>query len=112
MFMQLSVNRAGLISGAYSSTLTNDQRPVAGQVDKASQRVAWRIGANTDTIFETSLANLTQDVAPVTIHFTANRTQTWLLVRMPEPSAAGQTGTIPEIDRAPPAIKAGTPAPK
>ena len=105
MFMQLSVNRAGVISGAYSSTLTNDQRPVAGQVDKASQRVAWRIGANTDTIFETSLANLTQDVSPVTIHFTSNRTQTWLLVRMPEPAPAGQTAIIPEIDHTPPPLK-------
>ena len=62
MFFQLSVNRAGVISGAYTSMITDDQRPIAGQVDKASQRVAWRIGDNTETIFVTSLANLTQDV--------------------------------------------------
>ena len=87
MFFQISVNRAGVISGAYNSTITDDQRPIAGQVDKASQRVAWRIGDNTETIFVTSLANLTQDVSPLAIHFGTTRTQTWLLVRMPEPAA-------------------------
>ena len=30
------------------------RKPIAGQVDKATQRVAWRIGDNQDTIFETS----------------------------------------------------------
>ena len=65
MFLQISVNRAGLISGAYTSTITGDQRPIAGQVDKATQRVAWRIGDNTETIFETSLANLTARRFPV-----------------------------------------------
>jgi hypothetical protein len=104
MFLQLSVNRAGVISGAYNSTLASDQRPISGQVDKASQRVAWRIGANTDTIFVTSLANLTKDVAPVTIHFGTTRTQTWLLIRMPEPAEAGQPGAIPDIDPTPPPL--------
>jgi hypothetical protein len=40
MFFQISVNRAGAISGAYQSTLTGDQRPIAGQIDKATQRAA------------------------------------------------------------------------
>jgi hypothetical protein len=105
LFFQLSVNRAGQITGAYSSTLTNDQRPVAGEVDKASQRVAWRIGENRETIFVTSLANLTQDVAPLTIHFGKTRTQTWLLVRMPEPAAAGQEQKLPTAPTAPPPLK-------
>ena len=99
MFFQISVNRAGVISGAYTSTITDDQRPIAGQVDKASQRVAWRIGENKETIFVTSLANLTQDVSPVAIHF-GKRTQTWLLVRMPEPAPAGQPQKLPEAPKA------------
>lgn len=111
MFVQLSVNRAGVISGAYSSTLTEDQRPISGQVDKGTQRVAWRIGANTDTVFVTSLANLTRDVSPVAIHFGSTRTQTWLLVRMPEPAPAGQPAAIPEIDRKPPPLKTTAPKP-
>jgi hypothetical protein len=122
MIVQLSVNRDGVISGAYNSTITEDQRPIAGQVDKASQQVAFRIGANTDTIFVTSLANLTKDVAPITLHFGTTRTQVWLLVRMPEPAAAGQTAggktatgqtatAIPTIDRKPPPIDPAAPIP-
>ncbi|WP_243657346.1 mu-protocadherin-cell-suface protein [Chthoniobacter flavus] len=112
LFLQLSVSREGVMSGAYSSTLTNDQRPVAGMVDKASQRVVWRIGVNTDTIFETSLANLTQDVSPVAIHFGKGRTQIWLLVRMPEPALEGSPEAIPEISPTPPPLKAPAAASK
>jgi hypothetical protein len=105
MFFQISVNRAGVISGAYQSTLTDDQRPIAGQIDKASQRAAWRIGDNTETIFESSLANLTQDVSPIAIHFGKTRTQIWLLVRMPEPAPAGEPQKLPEAPKAPPPLK-------
>lgn len=105
MFFQISVNHAGLISGAFTSTITDDQRPIAGQVDKATQRVAWRIGENKETIFVTSLANLTLDVSPVALHFGTSRTQTWLLVRMPEPAPAGQAQKLPEAPKAPPPLK-------
>jgi hypothetical protein len=105
MFFQISVNRQGVISGAYQSILTDDALPIAGRVDKASQRVAWRIGDKTETIFESSLGNLTQDVSPVLIHFGKERIQTWLLVRMPEPASAGQPQKLPEAPKAPPPLK-------
>ena len=105
MFFQISVNREGVVSGAFTSTITDDQRPIAGRIDKVSQRMAWRIGENTETIFVTSLANLTKDVSPVAIHFGTTRTQTWLLVRMPEPPPAGQPAKIPTIDNKPPPLK-------
>lgn len=99
MFLQLSVNREGFISGAYSSTLTEDQRPIAGKVDKVTQQVAWRIGTDTNTIFVTSLANLTRDVSPVAIHLGKTRSQLWLLVRMPEPASEGQPVNVPNPER-------------
>jgi hypothetical protein len=105
MFFQISINRQGIISGAFQSTITNDSRPVAGQLDKASQRAAWRIGDNTETIFETTLGNLTQDVSPIAVHFGNSHTQTWLLVRMPEPAPAGQPQKLPEAPRLPPPLK-------
>jgi hypothetical protein len=105
MFFQISVNRAGVITGGYKSAITDDQRPIAGQVEKASQRVAWRIGDNTETIFVSSLANLTQEVSPLAIHFGNTRTQTWLLVRMPEPAPAGQPQKLPEPPKSPPPLK-------
>ena len=105
MFFQISVNRAGIITGGYKSIISDDQRPIAGQVDKTTQRVAWRIGDNMNTIFDTSLANLTQDVSPLAIHFGTDRTQTWLLVRMPEPAPAGQPQKLPEASKTPPPLK-------
>ncbi len=105
MFFQLSINRQGIISGAFQSTITNDTRPVAGQLEKASQRAAWRIGDNTGTIFETTLGNLTEDVSPIAVHFGNSGTQTWLLVRMPEPAPAGQSQKLPEASRLPPQLK-------
>ena len=105
MFFQLSVNREGVISGAFQSMLTDDKKPIAGKVDKASQRAAWRIGTNGNTIYETSLANLTQDVSPVVIHFDKTRTQTWLLVRMPAPAPAGQPQKLPQAPKSPPPLK-------
>ena len=44
MLFQLSVNRAGLITGGSESILTGDQKAVAGSVNKETQDVAWRIG--------------------------------------------------------------------
>jgi hypothetical protein len=105
MFLQLSINQQGIISGAFQSTITNDTRPVAGQVEKASQRAAWRIGDNAETIFETTLGNLTQDVSPIAVHFGNSRTQTWLLVRMPEPAPAGQPQKLPEAPKSPPPLQ-------
>ncbi len=104
MFFQLSVNREGVISGGFQSTLTGDQRPIAGQVDKTTQQAAWRIGDNTETIYITSLANLTQDVSTVAIRFGEDRTQTWLLVRLPEPAPAGQEQKLPEAPKSPPPL--------
>jgi len=104
MFFQISVNHAGVISGGYNSTITNDELPIAGQVDKKTQRVAWRIGENTNTVFETSLANLTQDVSPIALHFGTKNTQTWLLVRMPEPAPAGEQQKLPTATKTPPPL--------
>jgi len=105
MFFQLSINRDGIITGAFQNTIANDTRPVAGQLEKASQRAAWRVGDNTETIFETTLGNLTQDVSPIAVHFGNAGTQTWLLVRMPEPAPAGQPQKLPEAPKSPPPLK-------
>ena len=101
MLLQISVNRHGIVSGACDNPLTGDKKPIAGSVDKKTQNVAWRIGENTQAIYATSLANLTLDVSPVSIHFGDTQVQTWLLVRMPPP-ADDKATTLPEIARTPP----------
>jgi len=104
MFFQISVSRGGIISGGYESTLTGDKKPIAGKVDKETQNVAWRIGDNVETVFATTLANLTQDVSTVAVHFGKDRVQNWLLVRMPEPAPADQPPKAPEINRTLPPV--------
>ena len=84
MFFQLSINKDGVVSGAYQNVLSGEKSPVSGQADKATQRVAWKIGSN-NTVIETGLQNLTTDVASCLVHFGPDTTQTWLLIRLKQP---------------------------
>jgi hypothetical protein len=99
MFLQLSVNKAGVISGAYANVLSGEKEPVVGQIDKATQRAAFRIGntqgaGNTQvagnpkeqTVIEAGAYNLTQDVASCFVRFGTGKAQTWLMVRLPGPA--------------------------
>jgi hypothetical protein len=88
MFLQLAVSKEGIITGTYSNTTSDSAQPVEGHVDKESQRAAWWIGDNQNTILETGIYNLTQDEAPLLVHFGSQQTQNWLLVRLEE-SAEG-----------------------
>jgi hypothetical protein len=85
MFVQLSVDKAGQISGAYTNVLTGEKEPVSGQIDKATQRVAFHLGNNTNSVVEAGADNLTQNVASCRVDFGKGKPQTWLLVRLPAP---------------------------
>jgi hypothetical protein len=50
-----------VVSGAYQNVLSGEKSPISGQVDKETQRVAWKIGTN-NTVIETGLQNLSQNV--------------------------------------------------
>jgi hypothetical protein len=53
--------------------------------DKVSQRSAWTVAGQQRPLIETGISNLTQDTAPVLIHFADGQPQQWLLVRLDEP---------------------------
>jgi hypothetical protein len=106
MFFQISVNKAGSISGAYANTLTAESEPILGAVDRETQRAAWRIGQNGKTVIETGLFSLTKDVASAAVHFGPDNTQTWLMVRLPQPSMPNQPAKVEAIDRTPPPLTA------
>ncbi len=82
MVFQLAVNHQGIIRGNYYNTMTQTTLPVHGAVDKKTQRVAWTIGDNKSTVFDTGLINLTKDQAPILVHLGKDRTQQWLMVRV------------------------------
>ena len=94
MFFQLSIDKNGVVSGAYQNVLSGEKSPISGQVDKKTQRVAWQIGTN-NTVIETGLQNLSED-ASCLVHFGPDKTQTWLLVRQKQPEMpnAPQTAEV------------------
>ncbi|MBX3441770.1 MAG: hypothetical protein KF774_05130 [Planctomyces sp.] len=83
--LQLAVSREGLISGSLYNTETDEALNVQGQVDRETQRTAFRIGESEDVVVETGLGNLTQDEAAALVHYGPDRTETWLLVRLETP---------------------------
>lgn len=86
MLIQLAVSKEGIIAGTFYNDLTDDGRPLEGSVDRESQRAAWRFadGKNSDVVMEATIYNLTQDESTALLHFGAEKTQTWLLVRLAE----------------------------
>jgi hypothetical protein len=83
---QLAVDKSGIIRGNYYDGVMDTSTPVYGSVDKKTQRAAWTIGKTKDRVFEAGLWNLTQSEAPVLVHFGADKTQQWLLVRVEQPA--------------------------
>lgn len=80
--IQLAVSQEGIVSGTLYNIDTEQSQAVQGQVDKDTQRVALRIGESDNVVAETGLYNLTQEEAPVLIHFGKERTENYLLVRL------------------------------
>jgi hypothetical protein len=101
MFFQISIDKDGVVTGAFKNLLSGETSPISGQVDKKTQRVAWKIGSNSSTVIEAGLQNLTQDVASCLVHFGTDTTQTWLLVRLKDPATpnAHQSGPVAKDSR-------------
>ena len=87
--LQLAVNRDGIIRGNHYNALTDETTPIQGAVDKATQRAAWTVGDNSKVISETGIYNLTQEETSMLVHFGPDKTQNWLMVRLPEPEGQG-----------------------
>lgn len=87
MLFQLAINKDGIVRGNYMNQLTNENDQVYGSLDKNTQRISFTIGQNTgnSTVFDTSLADMTKDDAPVLVHYGPNNTQAMMLVRLPAP---------------------------
>ena len=96
--LQLAVNRDGVISGTYFNRQKNEVHPLAGMVDKKSQRAAWAFADDTDDsiVFETSIYNLTDPTTSVMVHFGPKPAdaQIWKLVRLEQPDQ--QSASAPQ----------------
>jgi hypothetical protein len=87
---ELAVDKNGVIRGNYYDALMGTSTEVFGSVDPKTQRAAWTIGKNLNTVFETGIYNLTKEETPVLVHFGKDKTQQWLLVRMEQPKQASE----------------------
>lgn len=94
MFFQLSVNRDGVISGAFVNVVSGEEQPISGKVDRQTQRAAWHIGDQKEKVFEAGMSNLTKDQASCLVHLGDGEMQNWLLVRMPDPSLPDKPATL------------------
>ena len=82
---QLALNKDGVVRGNYYNAVADSVTPVAGSLDKTTQRVAWTIGDKKDTVYETGLYNLTQEQTSVLVHFGKDKTEQYKLFRIEQP---------------------------
>jgi hypothetical protein len=66
---QLAVNKEGVIRGEYYNALTDETSPVAGAVDKKTQRAAWAVVDRKFPVYEAGIVNLTKDETSMLVHF-------------------------------------------
>jgi len=94
MYLQLAVNKDGVISGNYINNTTQSVEPIEGRVDPTSQIAVWRVKASHPTpSMETGIVNLTQDETSLLVHFPDGTTQTWLMVHLKQPEEMGEAPT-------------------
>ncbi len=83
--VQLAVDKQGVVSGTLFNQKTDKTVSIQGQVDKDTQRVAFRIGENDQIVAETGLYNLTQPESPLLVHYGPEKVENYLLVRLDAP---------------------------
>ncbi|AMV39855.1 hypothetical protein [Planctomyces sp. SH-PL62] len=88
-FFQLAINNQGVIRGNYHNLKTNEATPLAGSVDRESQRVAWTIGGDKTPVYEVGLANLTKEQTTMLVHAPDGQQRQFTLVRIPDPGPEG-----------------------
>ena len=92
---QLAVNKQGVIRGNYHNVSSNETTPVAGSVDRTTQRAAWTIGGDKLPVYEAGLANLTTDQTTMLVHTPDGQQRQINLVRMPPSSGDAAQGGAP-----------------
>jgi len=96
---QFSINKNGQLAGSYYDTLSGQDLPIQGAVNKNTQRAAWTVGSNKEMVMETNLGSFTQNQANVLVHQGKDQTEEWIMVRLEgpiteqtnQPGTAGQT---------------------
>jgi len=85
MFVQLAINKSGAIAGTYYNAATDQVHPLEGYVDQDTQLAMWKVSDNPNSpTMITGIYNLTEDTAPIQVHFPDDNVQDWVFIRLPE----------------------------
>jgi hypothetical protein len=90
---QLAMDKNGVVRGNYYNAVSDAVTPVAGSLDKTSQRVAWTIGDKKFPVYEAGLYNLTQDQTTMLVHFDKDQTEQYRLFRVEQPKDGATDAT-------------------
>jgi hypothetical protein len=86
MFLQLVLNKEGVIAGTFFNTSLDETTSVVGLVDPNTQLATFTFGSTPNSaVVQTGIYNLTQDQASALITFPTGQTQNWLMVRLNQP---------------------------
>ena len=89
LFLQLAINKDGVIAGTFQDTTNDKAIDVEGMIDKESQRAAWGPVGENWPIMETGIFNLTENESDALLHFADGQTQQWSMSRMDPPEEDG-----------------------
>jgi hypothetical protein len=79
---EIAVDKKGKIRGNCYDQLTNQIQPISGSVNKKDTRAAWTVVSNANVVYDTGIANLLAEQAPILVHFGKDRTEQYTLVRL------------------------------
>jgi hypothetical protein len=84
LILQFAINRQGILRGNYTDDVSGTTLPIRGAVDQPSQRAAWTVGDNKQTVMEAGISDFTGSEVPALVHKNG-KTDHWLLVRLGQP---------------------------
>jgi hypothetical protein len=85
--LQLGMDKNGSVSGMLFDLPKDTATPIRGSLDRATQRVAFDLGAKSGLVAETGLYNLTKDEVTLLVHKGNEKPKTYTLVRFQTPPA-------------------------
>jgi hypothetical protein len=88
--LQLAVNKEGAISGVLFNLANDTAASVTGAVDRKTQRAAFFLDAQSGTVAETAIHNLTRDKASLLVHYRDGNTEHYTLHRLESPPIDSQ----------------------
>jgi len=104
LLFQLAADKHGFIHGNLVDQADDTVWLVYGSVDPDTQRVAFRLADDDELVYECGLWNLTQDTAPMLVHFDAETTEQRTLIRLVDPTE-GAAEEAPPVIRTVPLVR-------